>query len=101
MIANEKQKQIRILKEKDSYKLDSRKRNFQFSTKHRAFANDRGVTIYATCVGGANVALFKQKGENFLRLNNKLYDQNSKEDVIEYVADIDRGYEAYYKKFKK
>lgn len=98
---NEKQERIKILKEQKAQSLENKKRYFEFNTDYRAFANDRGITIYASCVGGSTVALYKQKGEHFIRLNDKLYDQTSKEDVIEYVADIDRGYEAYYKKFKK
>lgn len=81
---------------------DSYNRYIRPNMMWRKFAWEYGVTIYATCIGGNNVRLYKQKGENFIALSNKQYDQTSQKDVIEYNAEIDRAYEKFYNmKMKK
>jgi hypothetical protein len=64
----------------------------------RKFAWEQGVTIYASCIGGDNIALYKQKGEHFLRLNDVIYNQTNENEYISCFAEIDRGYQRFYEK---
>lgn len=63
-----------------------------------AFCNKHGLTIYPASQSkqSSMVKLFVQKGIPFRPLNNILYDQNVKEDVIRYTAAIDAEYERLY-----
>lgn len=87
-----------MIKSKKEKKLDDQKRFINPNMVWRKFAWEQGITIYASCIGGNSIALFKQKGENFLRLNQIVYDQTQKDDVVAYTAEIDRGYQRYYEK---
>lgn len=79
-------------------KIDTLSRYLNPNLKWRRFAWDRGVTIYATAQSNNNVKIFAQKGESFRKINDTEYDQNNPNEVKEYCAEIDRQYEAYYKK---
>ena len=67
-----------------------------------SFCNSKGLTVYASSQAhsGSKVKLFVQKGEIFKLLNNIEYDQNEQNEVVEYVAAIDREYERLYLKMK-
>tara|TARA_R110002020_G_scaffold100855_5_gene238066 strand:- start:3963 stop:4178 length:216 start_codon:yes stop_codon:yes gene_type:complete len=66
------------------------------------WCNKQGLTIYASAQAGNQglVKLFVQKGVPFKPLNEKVYDQNDLEQVMEYIADIDERYELLYNKMK-
>lgn len=66
------------------------------------FCNSHGLTVYPSAQSKNNnmVKIFVQKGVSFKPLNNKLYDQSIKDDVMEYTYEIDREYERLYLKMK-
>ena len=66
------------------------------------WCNKQGLTIYASAQARNQslVKLFVQKGVPFKPLNDKVYDQNDPEQVMEYVAEIDKRYEMLYNKMK-
>jgi hypothetical protein len=66
------------------------------------WCNEQGLTIYAAAQSSdqSTVKLFVQKGIPFKPLNDKVYDQNDPEQVMEYIADIDERYELLYNKMK-
>jgi len=66
------------------------------------FCNKHGLTIYASAQSSNSimVKLFVHKGANFKPLNNILYNQSEPEDVMKYIAAIDKEYERLYLKMK-
>ena len=66
------------------------------------FCNSHGFRVFASAQAGnsSKVKVFYGRGDKFLPLNNKLYDQNEIDDVKEYCAAIDIKYEETYKKMK-
>ena len=65
------------------------------------FCLKNGLTVYPACqVGTLKVKLFRQRGENFLPLSEKLYAQDDPLEVEEYCAAIDEEYERIYLKMK-
>ena len=93
-------KQIRLEKLAEDKEVE--KRFFQRNIEAQRFCNKQGLTIYASAQGhdSSLVKIFVQKGVNFKPLNNKYYNQNEPNHVMEYTAAIDAEYERLYLKMK-
>jgi len=89
-------------KEEKEMKEESMRRFYNRNIEAMTFCNDNGVTIYpAAQTHNSNLLrLFVHKGVIFKPLNDIEYDQSKHQDVIEYVAAIDKRYEALYLKMK-
>ncbi len=81
---------------------DVERRFLNRNVKAISFCNKHGFRVFATAQAGKGnkVKLFYGRGEKFLPLNNKLYDQNEIKEVKEYCAAIDIKYEETYNKMK-
>ena len=78
------------------------KRYLDRNWEAQKFCNDHGLRVYAAsqAYSPSKVKLFRQKGEKFLPISEKLYDQNEPNEVKEYCAAIDIEYERIYHKMK-
>jgi transcriptional regulator len=81
---------------------DIERRYLDKNTEAMSFCLKNGFTVYATAqaVYHNKVKVFKQRGEKFLAVSEKLFDQNEIEDIKEYCALIDKVYEETYLKMK-
>jgi hypothetical protein len=94
-----------ILREKNLEKkrlLDINKRVMSRNIEAMSFCINNGFTVYVMSQYGTNnrVKVFKQKGENFLPVSDKLYDHYDDNDVREYIAVIDAEYDRVYNEMK-
>lgn len=89
---------IATKKSKDEAEAEERRRYYDRNLDAMKWCNNNGFTIYAANQAhNSNVVkLFKQKGERFLPLSKKEYDQTDLKEVIAYVAAIDTEYERIY-----
>ena len=93
---------MQVKREKHLRKQEETTRYFNRNYDAMKFCNSKGLTIYASSQAHKSslVKLFVQKGEIFKPLNNIEYDQNDQNDVVKYVAAIDKEYERLYLKMK-
>jgi hypothetical protein len=75
---------------------DTEKRYLSKNVKAFSFCTGRGYTICPVPQAGGLIFLYEYQGENFRRFGNEGYDPNELQDVKNYIADIDRGYEKKY-----
>lgn len=82
--------------------IDVKRRYLSKNVVAQKFCNDNGLTVYASAqaYNETMVKLFRQRGEDFLPLSEKLYNQTEPQEVMEYCAAIDMEYERIYKKMK-
>lgn len=93
-------KQRRFLE--DERKKEIRRRFYHRNWEAMKWCNKQGLTVYASAQAHNQslVKLFVQKGVPFKPLNDKVYDQEDPEQVMEYIAEIDKRYEMLYNKMK-
>ena len=89
-------RQEKLLKAQQEKKIKDR--FFSRNIEAVRWCNNYGLTIYASAqaFNTMMVKIFVQKGVPFKPLNDILYNQNKKEDVIAYTAAIDAEYERLY-----
>jgi len=77
---------------------DSLRRFYDRNYEAMSFCIKNGYTVYPSAQAKSTemVRLFKQKGDVFKPLSDKLYSQKNSEDMIDCVADIDREYERMF-----
>ena len=94
MTSNQKQQRLK----KEAELRDNRRRFYHRNIDAMRWCNKQGFTIYAAAQSRNTqmVKVFKQKGEKFLPLSDRLYDQENPYDVIAYIAAIDVEYERMY-----
>lgn len=98
-----KSKKAKIEREKEKARLKDVERRFLSpNIIARQFCWSNGLTVYATAQVSTNnkVKIFRQRGEAFLPISEKLYDQSDEQEMKEYCAAIDMEYERIYLKMK-
>lgn len=88
--------------EKRKREADIEKRFLNRNVEAMSFCNKHGFYVYASAQASQSnkVKVFKQRGEKFLAVSDKLFDQNEIKEVKEYSALIDITYEKMYLKMK-
>lgn len=91
---NKRQQRI----EKDAELKENERRFYHRNIEAMRWCNREGFVLYAAAQSRNTqmVKIFKQKGEKFLPLSNKLYNQEDSKDVMAYIAAIDSEYERIY-----
>lgn len=87
---------------KDKIQKEIRRRFYHRNLEAMSFCNSHGLTIYVAsqASNSSMVKIFVQKGVPFRPLTEKLFDQSNPDDVMEYIARIDKEYERLYLKMK-
>lgn len=95
MTLSQKQ-QVRL--KKDAELKENKRRFYHRNWDAMRWCNNEGFILYVTAQSHNTqmVKIFKQKGEKFIALSNKLYDQENPDDVIAYISEIDKEYERMY-----
>jgi len=93
-VINKQQQRLK----KEAELKENRRRFYHRNIDAMRWCNKEGFTLYAAAQSRNTqmVKVFKQKGEKFLPLSSRLYDQKDPNDVIAYIAAIDAEYERIY-----
>ena len=77
---------------------EAQRRFYHRNWKAMSWCNKQGYTVYVSAQASNSdmVRIFKQKGEHFKPLNDKLYDQTKDEDMMLCTAAIDAEYERMF-----
>lgn len=81
---------------------DIERRFLDRNSEAMSFCLKNGFKVYASAQANHHnkVKVFKHRGEKFLPVSERLFDQNEVSDVKEYCALIDVEYEKIYLKMK-
>lgn len=88
---------------KDAELKEKERRFYHRNIEAMRWCNREGFVLYAAAQSRNTqmVKVFKQKGEKFLPLSNRLYNQEDPKDVMAYIAAIDAEYERVYNSKKE
>lgn len=88
---------------KDAELKEKERRFYHRNIEAMRWCNREGFVLYAAAQSRNTqmVKIFKQKGEKFLPLSNRLYNQEDPKDVMAYIAAIDAEYERVYNSKKE